>query len=254
MKFDVLTIFPEMFTNVIGSSILGRAREKGLIDVNLVDFRDYSENKHNKVDDYPYGGGEGMVIKPEPLFNALEAMGKTSPPKEKTIYLTAQGKPYEQKMASKYSKLDRIVLICGHYEEIDERVRTSLVDEEISIGDYVLTGGEIPAMVLIDSITRLIPGVLGDENSAVNESFVKGILEHPHYTRPENYRGMKVPDILLSGDHEAIKKWRFKESMRRTLKVRPDLLKNLELEEEKREILEELKREEGLKYTRRYER
>ncbi len=253
MRFDILTIFPEMFNNLINTSILGRAREKRLVEINLIDFREYSRDKHKKVDDYPYGGGEGMVIKPEPLFEAVESIGKTNPPNEKTIYLTAQGKPYEQKKAFKLSKLDRIVMICGHYEEIDERVRTVIVDEEISIGDYVLTGGEIPAMVVMDSVIRLLPGVLGDDKSAHNESFVEGLLEHPHYTRPENYRGLKVPEILLSGDHEAIRKWRRKESIRRTLKVRPELLKEFDLEEEDRILLEELKVEEGLKSTRRYE-
>ncbi|UMZ73337.1 tRNA (guanosine(37)-N1)-methyltransferase TrmD [Natranaerofaba carboxydovora] len=246
MRFDVLTIFPQMFDNVINTSILGRARENSLVEINLIDFREFSNNKHNKVDDYPYGGGEGMVIKPEPLYEAIESIGPLKKPEEKVVYMTAQGEPYNQKKAFNLSKLDRIVLICGHYEEIDERVRTGLVDEEISIGDYVLTGGELPAMVLMDSIIRLLPGVLGDENSAVNESFVDGLLEHPHYTRPEVFRDKKVPDVLLSGNHAAIRKWRRKESIRRTLRVRPELLKKIELSEEDKALLEELKKEEGL--------
>ena len=252
MRFDVLTLFPEMFENVINTSIMSRAKEMELIDINLVNFRDYSTDKHQKVDGYPFGGGQGMVIKPEPVFYAIEDLGLSRDKSERIIYLTAQGKPYSQKKAVELSKLKRIILICGHYEEIDERIRSELVDEEISIGDYVLTGGEVPAMVLMDSIIRLIPGVLGDEDSAWEDSFMDGLLEHPHYTRPAEFRGLKVSEILLSGDHEAIRKWRRKESIRRTLRVRPELLKKIKLSEEDRTLLEEIKNEEGLKSTRRY--
>lgn len=254
MKFDVLTLFPEMFENVVSTSMMGRARDKELVDINLINFRDYTQNKHGKVDDYPFGGGQGMVIKPEPVFYAMEDIGLPQDKSERTVYLTAQGKPYTQKKAQELSKLKRVILICGHYEEIDERIRQELVDEEISIGDYILTGGEIPAMVLMDSIIRLIPGVLGDESSAWDESFVKGLLEYPHYTRPAEFRSLEVPEVLLSGNHEAIRRWRRKESIRRTLRVRPELLKKPDLTDEDRAILEEIKKEEGLKSTRRYEK
>lgn len=247
MKFDVLTLFPEMFENVINSSIMGRAVETEIIEVNVINFRDYTTDKHGKVDGYPFGGGPGMVIKPEPIFNVIESIGLPQDNNERTVYLTAQGKPYEQQKAYELSKLNRIILICGHYEEIDERVRSQLVDEEISIGDYVLTGGEIPAMVLMDSITRLLPGVLGHEDSAREDSFMEGLIEHPHYTRPAEFRGLKVPGVLLSGDHGAIRRWRRKESIRRTLQVRPDLLKKLKLSHEDNKLLLEVKEEEGFK-------
>lgn len=221
MKIHYLTLFPEMFEGVLGTSILGRARDKGLVDYNLVNFRDYSGNKHNKVDDYPYGGGAGMVLKPEPIFNAMDdlKLGDSA----RVVLLCPQGATFDQKKAEELSAVDEIVFICGHYEGYDERIRT-LVTDEISIGDYVLTGGELASMTMTDAIVRLIPGVLSREESHIEDSFSTGMLEHPHYTRPREYRGMRVPDVLLSGNHKDIEAWRAAESLKRTRERRPDLL------------------------------
>lgn len=210
-----------MFEGVLGTSILGRARDKGLVDYNLVNFRDYSGNKHNKVDDYPYGGGAGMVLKPEPIFNAMDdlKLGASA----RVVLLCPQGATFDQKKAEELSAVDEIVFICGHYEGYDERIRT-LVTDEISIGDYVLTGGELASMTMTDAIVRLIPGVLSREESHIEDSFSTGMLEHPHYTRPREYRGMRVPDVLLSGNHKDIEAWRAAESLKRTRERRPDLL------------------------------
>jgi len=227
MRVDIITIFPKMFDSVFGESIIKRAQAKGKIKIRIHDLRDYTLNKHRKVDDRPFGGGSGMVLAPEPMFRAVEAI-KTQDKKHKvqTVLLSPQGNKFSQSMAKKLAKRKHIILLCGHYEGIDERVRQKLADEEISIGDYVLTGGELPAMVLVDALVRLVPGVLGDKNSLNFESFEGNLLEYPQYTRPAVFRGLKVPAILLSGNHKKIESWRKKESLSRTKAKRPDLLKN----------------------------
>ena len=219
MKFDVLTLFPEMFES-IKKSIIGKAIEKNLIEINLINIRDFSKDKHKKVDDTPYGGGAGMVIMPDVVYNAYKSI-KTED--AKVIYLSPQGKPLDQKKVQKLSKEKHLILLCGHYEGIDQRVIDKIVDEEISIGDYVLTGGELPAMVLIDSVSRYIDGVLKQE-SIKEESFTSNLLEYPQYTRPEVFEEVKVPEILLSGHHENIEKWRKQKSLEITKQKRPDLL------------------------------
>jgi tRNA (guanine37-N1)-methyltransferase len=241
MRIDVLTLFPSMFEGVFGSSILGKAREKGIVSLNAVNFRDFANNKHNTVDDYPFGGGGGMVLKPEPIFAAVEHIAAASGTKPRVILMCPQGTPYSQRIAERLSRESHLLLICGHYEGYDERIREHLVDEELSIGDYVLTGGELPAMVVIDSVVRLLPGVLGNEQSAVTDSFSTGLLEYPQYTRPANFRGWNVPDVLLSGHHEQIAKWRREQSLLRTLKRRPELLEDADLSEEEREWLNRMK-------------
>ncbi|RRJ65322.1 tRNA (guanosine(37)-N1)-methyltransferase TrmD [Paenibacillus oralis] len=248
MRVDVLTLFPEMFAGVFASSILGKAQEKGIVTLNAINFREYSGNKHGTVDDTPYGGGGGMVLKPEPIFAAVEAVregkhgdaeGKTRSPR--VILMCPQGETFTQKKAEELAAEEHLIFICGHYEGYDERIREQLVTDEISIGDYVLTGGELPSMVVIDSVTRLLPGVLGNETSAVTDSFSTGLLEYPHYTRPADFRGWKVPDILLSGHHANIEDWRRKEALRRTLLRRPDLLEKLELSPQDLKWLEQMK-------------
>lgn len=246
MKMDILTLFPEMFPGVLGSSILKRAEELGAVTYNVVNFRDYADNKHKTVDDYPYGGGAGMVLKPQPIFDAVDDIkkrsGETNP---RIILLCPQGRPYNQKMAEELAKEEHLIFICGHYEGYDERIRTYLATDEISIGDYVLTGGELAAMVVIDSVVRLLPGVLGNEESHRHDSFSTGLLEHPHYTRPADFRGMKVPDVLLSGNHRLIAEWREKEALKRTLERRPDLLEKIELTEQQKKWLKELRKKGG---------
>ncbi len=242
MRIDVLTLFPEMFTGVLSSSILGKAQERGIVDVHVTNFREFSESKHGTVDDTPYGGGGGMVLKPEPLFRAVEAI--ESGKKPRVILMCPQGKPYNQRLAEELAKEEHLVFICGHYEGYDERIRQFLVTDEISIGDYVLTGGELAAMVVIDSIVRLQPGALGNVTSAEADSFTTGLLEYPHYTRPAEFRGWKVPDILLSGHHANIERWRMKESLRRTRERRPELLEKMELTEEMKQLIAELEQEE----------
>ncbi|HHU60993.1 MAG: tRNA (guanosine(37)-N1)-methyltransferase TrmD [Bacillota bacterium] len=241
MHFDILTLFPEMFSGPFGTSILGKAQENGLLSVDLWNIRDYAIDKHRVVDDTPYGGGAGMVFKPDVLVRAIEEVKKDS--SAPVIYLTPQGKVFNQQIAQELSTLPRIILLSGHYEEIDERVRRGWIDQELSIGDYVLTGGELPAMVLVDAIARLLPGVLGDEDSAEQDSFSNGLLDCPHYTRPAQFRGVSVPDVLLSGHHEKIRVWRLKEALRRTWLRRPDLLGLKELSAEENLILEEIKKE-----------
>jgi tRNA (guanine37-N1)-methyltransferase len=244
LNFEVLTLFPGILEGPLNESILKRGREKGLLNVTVRNIRDYSEDKHKTADDSPYGGGAGMVLKPEPIFKAFEAMKAERPGEELlTILLSPQGRLLHQKRAEELSEEKRrIVLLCGHYEAVDERVIDSLVDEELSIGDYVLTGGELAALVVIDAAARLLPGVLGDEESAYRDSFGDGLLDHPHYTRPQEFRGRKVPDILLSGNHAEIEKWRRREALRATLKKRPELLETADLTDEDRKILAELKR------------
>jgi tRNA (guanine37-N1)-methyltransferase len=223
LRFDIITIFPDMFGPVLNGSILKRAQEKKLVEIHVHNLRDYTDDKkHHKVDDRPFGGGPGMVLMPQPLFDAVKAIKGRR--KAKVIYTSAAGKPFSQFHAKTLSKAKNLIIICGHYEGIDERVRELLVDEEISVGDYVLTGGEIPAMALVDAITRLVPGVLGKKESLLHESFEGNLLEGPQYTRPADFRGIKVPDVLLSGNHHAIEIWRNSKARALTKKVRPDLL------------------------------
>lgn len=232
MHIDVLTLFPEMIEGVFNSSILKKAQDKNKFRYNLVNFRDYAENKHNKVDDYPYGGGAGMVLTPQPIFDAVEAVTQNKTVKPRVILMCPQGEPYSQQKAEELAEEKNLVFICGHYEGYDERIREHLVTDEISIGDYVLTGGELGAMVVIDSVVRLLPDVLGNQESAPADSFSTGLLEHPHYTRPADFRGYKVPDILLSGDHAKIAAWRKEESLRRTYERRSELINFQRLSDE----------------------
>jgi tRNA (guanine37-N1)-methyltransferase len=225
MTFDVITAFPGMLEGPLGYSILKRAREAGILTVRVHDLRDWAEDKHHKVDDAPYGGGDGMVLMPGPLFAAVDDIRKTHPAdRDRTILFCPQGRPYDQETARRLAGYDRLILICGRYKGVDERVREHLADEAISIGDYVLTGGEIPALAVIDSVTRLLPGALGDEEAPTRDSFWDGSLDHPHYTRPAEFRGHKVPEVLLSGDHGKIAAWRREQARARTAERRPDLL------------------------------
>jgi len=239
MKFDILTLFPKIFSSPFQESILGKAIEKGLVQIRTVNIRDFTLDKHQVVDDTPYGGGQGMVMKGEPIARAIEWV-KSQNPSVWTIFLTPQGKPFNQKMAQELSSRSHLVLLCGRYEGIDERVRKLFADEEISIGDYVLTGGELAAMVLVDAVSRLLPGVLGSDRSAEEDSFFQSLLEYPQYTRPPNFRGMGVPEVLLSGNHAAISRWRRREALRRTWMRRPDLLGKAILSNEDRELLKEI--------------
>ncbi len=228
MRIDVLTIFPKMFDAVLGESIVKRALEKGVIEINVMDLRDFTKDKHKKVDDKPFGGGPGMVMNADPFFEAVNYIRlktKDKRLKTRTVLLSPKGMTFNQKLAKKMSKYEHMILLCGHYEGIDERVRECLIDDEISIGDFVMTGGELAAMIMIDSVARLLPGALGNEDSHYEESFSKNLLEYPQYTRPADYRGMKVPEVLLSGDHKKIKEWRKKESLKVTKRKRPDLIK-----------------------------
>jgi len=246
MQFDVFTILPEVFSTYLDTSILKRARERGLINVRIHNIRDYTHDKHHTTDDTPYGGGGGMVMKPEPIFEAVESIFGLNPPPSSTqpipiILLTPQGRVFTQRVAEELSSHEHIALLCGRYEGIDERIREHLVTDEISIGDYVLTGGELPAMMLIDAVSRLIPGVLGDPTGAEDDSHSMGLLEYPHYTKPSEYRNWKVPDILLSGDHSKIEQWRREQALARTFKKRPDMLEKAELNEKDRKFIEDLK-------------
>lgn len=243
MKIDVLTLFPEMFEGVFGHSILKKAAEQKAAQYNVVNFRDYADNKHKTVDDYPYGGGAGMVLKPQPIFDAVEAVKSSSEAKPRVVLLCPQGERYNQKKAEELAAEEHLIFICGHYEGYDERIREHIVTDEISIGDFVLTGGELGAMVIIDSVVRLLPGVLGNQESHQKDSFSTGMLEHPHYTRPADFRGLKVPDVLVSGNHAHIEEWRVKQSLKRTYTRRPDLLDDLELSETHKKWLNEIKKE-----------
>ncbi|MBM7571800.1 tRNA (guanosine(37)-N1)-methyltransferase TrmD [Aquibacillus albus] len=239
MRIDILTLFPEMFEGVFNHSILKKAQDMDVFQYNYVNFREYTENKHNKVDDYPYGGGAGMVLTPQPIFDAVEAVKQKTDKQPRVVLMCPQGEPYHQGKAVELAKEDHLVFICGHYEGYDERIREHLVTDEISIGDYVLTGGELGAMVVIDSVVRLIPGVLGNEASAPEDSFSHGLLEHPHYTRPADFRGMKVPDVLTSGNHAKIEEWRKKQSLKRTHERRKDLLGKYSFTEQELEWFKE---------------
>ncbi|MFR8172234.1 MAG: tRNA (guanosine(37)-N1)-methyltransferase TrmD [Marvinbryantia sp.] len=237
MKFHVLTLFPEMIENGLHTSITGRAMEKGLISLNTVNIRDFAGNKHGKVDDYPYGGGAGMVMQAEPVYSAHRSIEEQAGRKIRTIYLTPQGKTFHQEMAKELSHEEELIFLCGHYEGIDERVLEEVVTDYVSIGDYVLTGGELPAMVMIDTISRLVEGVLNNEDSAEFESFQDSLLEYPQYSRPETWRGKAVPPVLLSGHHANVEKWRREQSVRRTARWRPDLLKRATLTEKEKAML-----------------
>jgi len=240
MQFEVFTLLPEVFPPYLESSILQRARQNGLIDVRLHNIRDWARDKHHTTDDTPYGGGGGMVMKPEPLFEAVESiLGPLSG--SPVILLSPQGRVFSQAIARALSAHERLALVCGRYEGVDERIRQRLVTDEISIGDYVLTGGELPALILIDAVTRLLPGALGDPTGAQDDSHAGGLLEYPHYTRPPEFRGERVPDILLSGDHAKIEKWRREQSLLRTLERRPDLLEKADLSEKERKFIENQK-------------
>lgn len=230
MKIDVLTLFPEMFEAVIGSSILGKAAEKNILNVTLTNIRDFSSDKHNRADDYPFGGGGGMVMMAEPIFGALESVNAEN---KKIIYMSPRGKVLDGEKIKELSRMDELVILCGHYEGVDQRVLDYWKAEEISIGDYVLTGGEIPAMALIDAVARLVPGVLGNENSALDESVYSGLLEHDQYTKPREYRGMKVPEVLLNGNHKLIKLWKLENSLKLTKNRRIDLFERFVKERDK---------------------
>lgn len=244
MKIDVLTIFPEMFETIVKTSIFGKAVEKSLICVNIHDIRDYSANKHKQVDDYPYGGGHGMVMSPQPLFDALYTiLNNESSDKTRVICFSPRGTVLKQDAAAKFANCEHLVLICGHYEGIDQRVIDRFVDIEVSIGDYVLTGGELPAMVFMDCVCRLLPGVLGNPYSANDESFSRGLLEYPQYTRPKTYEGFDVPEVLLSGNHKEIERFRTTESLKITLDRRPDLIESAVLTSEEKAYLEEIKKQ-----------
>ncbi|UCC61395.1 MAG: tRNA (guanosine(37)-N1)-methyltransferase TrmD [Dehalococcoidia bacterium] len=246
MHIDILTLFPNMFSGPFADSIVKRAIDRDLIDIKIHNLRDWGQGKHKVVDDYPFGGGTGMVMKPEPLFEAVEAIKEDSGSLYlPVILLTPQGRVFNQRIAAELAALERFILICGHYEGIDERVREHLVTDEISIGDYILTGGEIAAMVIVDAAVRLLPGVLGSEDSAADDSHASGLLEYSQYTRPQAYRGLEVPEVLLSGNHARIAKWRREQSIMRTLKRRPDLLEKANLSSEEREMISELITEKG---------
>lgn len=240
MKFHVLTLFPEMIRQGFGTSVTGRAMKKGLIELNAVDIREYSKDKHKHVDDYPYGGGAGMVMQPEPIELAYEDIAKNMQKRPRVIYVTPQGSVFRQNLAEEFAKEDELVFLCGHYEGVDERILEEIVTDYVSIGDYVLTGGELPALVMMDAISRLVPGVLNNEDSAEFESFHDNLLEHPHYTRPVEYHGKRVPDVLLSGHHENIDRWRREQSLKRTLERRPDLLETAVLTSKDLEYLQSL--------------
>ena len=242
MKIDILTLFPEMFGPVTESSILGRAVERGLLDITVTDIRNFSNDRHNRADDYPFGGGGGMVMMADPVFGALESVNGSE---KKVIYMSPRGKVLDSEKIKELADMDGFVVVCGHYEGLDQRAIDYWNMEEISIGDYVLTGGELPAMVLIDSVARLIPEVLGNENSALDESIYSGLLEHPQYTKPREYRGMEVPEVLVSGNHKLIDLWRFRESLLLTKKRRPDMFEDFvkkyrDFSKEERKILEEI--------------
>lgn len=245
MKIDVLTLFPRMFEGPMGESIIGKAVAKELLEINVSNFREYSDNKHQTVDDYPYGGGAGMLLKVQPIYDNIKAIEEKHPEtKKRVILLDPAGKPFNQKMAEEFSEEEHLIFICGHYEGYDERIR-SLVTDEVSLGDYVLTGGELGAMVMIDATVRLLPDVLGNQTSAQTDSHSTGLLEHPQYTRPAEFKDMKVPEVLTNGNHKLIEEWQLKESLRRTYLRRPDMLEKLDMTPQMEKMLVEIKKEEA---------
>ena len=241
MRIDVLTIFPNVISSVIGESLIKKAREKNLVEIKIWDIREFTTDKHNTVDDTPFGGGGGMVMKVEPLNGALEKVLSQLSGTKKIILTSASGKKFDQKMAQDFSQEENLIIICGHYAGVDERLQQLFELEEVSIGDFVLTGGELPALVVIDAVVRLIPGVLGNFQSAENDSFYSGILGFPQYTRPQNFKNLEVPEILISGDHEKVRLWRRKEALRKTFLNRPDLLEKVTLSDEDKKIISEIK-------------
>lgn len=243
MRFDILTLFPDMVRAVLSESIIGRAEKNGILSIGYTNIRDFANNKHNSVDDYPYGGGQGMVMQAPPIYDAYKSVAEKAEKKPHVIYMSPQGKLFDQETAIRLSKEEHLVILCGHYEGVDERVLEEIVDEEISTGNYVLTGGEIPAMTVVDAVARMIPGVLSCDESFMEESIYSGLLEHPQYTRPPVFMGREVPEVLLSGHHLNIESWKRKESLKRTLLKRPELLKTAELSEKDRKILDEIKAE-----------
>jgi tRNA (guanine37-N1)-methyltransferase len=242
MRFDVFSVFPEVMTAYLASSVLGKAQEAGLVKICLHNLRDYTDDRHHTTDDEPYGGGGGMVMKPEPVFHAVESVFEQDLESARIVLLTPQGQVFNQRMAHEFAREARLGLICGRYEGVDERIREHLVTDEISIGDFVLTGGELPAMILIDAVARLLPGVLGDDQATIHDSHAAGLLEYPHYTRPPVYRGWEVPEVLRSGDHGRIEAWRREQSLLRTMQRRPDLLASADLDTEDQETVAALKR------------
>lgn len=243
MNIHILTLFPEMFASPFGESIIKRAIDQGLVNIDIRDIRDYTWDKHHVVDDYSYGGGPGMVLKPGPIFEAVEGIkGEAGVP---VILLTPQGRLFNQRLAEEFARYEEMVLICGHYEGVDERVREHLVTDEVSIGDYVLSGGEFAAMVVVDAVVRQLPGALGSEESVGEDSHSNGLLEYPQYTRPQSFRGWEVPEVLLSGNHAEIDRWRREQSLRRTAERRPDLLERVALSDEDIELMARMEREEG---------
>lgn len=238
MRFDIVTIFPELVEAALTPGVIGRARQSGLLDIVVHNLRDFTTDRHRIVDDVPFGGGPGMVLKPEPLFAAAEAIAERRGPADAVVLMSPAGTPFTQSDARRFARLSHIVVLCGRYEGIDERVREHVATDEISIGDYVLSGGEVPALVVVDAVSRMVPGVVGDEQSVEADSFTRGLLDYPHYTRPADFRGHRVPDVLLSGHHGEIRKWRQREALRRTAQRRPELLAGAELSEEERAFLE----------------
>lgn len=242
MRIDIITLFPSMFRGPFDESIIERARKKGILEINLHNLRESTDDTHRTVDDLPYGGGAGMVMKPEPLFRAVEKVKEERTSSWKVILLSPQGQPFAQEKAKELAEEEGLIFICGHYEGVDERVREHLIDEELSLGDFVLTGGELAAMVIVDAIARMLPEVLGCKDSIREDSFYQTLLDYPHYTRPAEFRGWKVPGVLISGNHQKIKEWRKKKKLENTFKKRPDLLKTAKLSREEEEILEQIKR------------
>lgn len=240
MKIDILTLFPEMFQGFLDISIIGRAVNCNIAKINCINIRDFSKDKHKRVDDYPFGGGPGMVMGPEPIFNAIEAIKSEN---SRIIYLSPKGRTYNQKIANSLSLEEHLIMLCGHYEGIDNRIIENYIDDEISVGDYVLTGGEIAAMAVIDSVVRLLPGVLNNQESYMDESHYNGLLEYPHYTRPRIFNGIEVPEVLLSGNHKKIDEWRKYQSLKITYERRPDLIENKDFNEKELEILKDIKNE-----------
>lgn len=242
MRIDIITLFPSMFRGPFDESIIKRARKKGILEINLHNLRDFTGDRHRTVDDLPYGGGAGMVMKPEPLFRAVEKVKEERRSSWKVILLSPQGQPFAQEKAKELAQEEGLIFICGHYEGVDERVREHLIDEELSLGDFVLTGGELAAMVIVDAIARMLPEVLGCKDSIREDSFYQTLLDYPHYTRPAEFRGWKVPGVLISGNHQKIREWRKKKKLENTFKKRPDLLKTAKLSREEEEMLEQIKR------------
>jgi tRNA (guanine37-N1)-methyltransferase len=245
VKFDIVTIFPRMIAAGVAEGVVSRGIARGLLDIAVHDLREFTADRHRSVDDVPYGGGPGMVMKPEPLMRAVDHIRSTRGRPDAVIVLTPQGRSFQQAEAVRLGQLSHVVLLCGRYEGIDERVRKLVAAEELSIGDYVLSGGELPALVVVDAVSRLVPGVVGDEQSVDEDSFSRGLLDHPHYTRPAEFAGLKVPDVLLSGHHADVRRWRRKAALERTLERRPHLLAGAALDEDDRALLEEIRKERG---------